>query len=263
MFNAEYYVGIISFILAITVGISNPCLAENILNFGSISDSAPLSFNDGGTVKGFLPDVFRETARRAGFDIKLKLFPIKRLEYYLQTGDIDGTVYLLPTESRREYITFSDSPIMTSRTVVFVKKGREFPFDTISDLFGKKIGVVLGWIVTNKAMEQAVQEGKIVVDNAPGHDLNLKKLIAGRVDCVIGTEQATSYHANELGISRDIEVLKTPISEISAFFGISKHTKNIVAPRSFMEDMNEMFNELISDGTYEKIMRQYELTLSD
>lgn len=259
MVYQKKYLGILCVMLFTIISISMPCLADNTIIFGSVTKNPPLSYEEDGVAKGFFLDVFREAAKRAGYNIRFTLYPMKRLEANLQSGNIDGTVHITHTKKREKFIIYSTSPILSGYSLVFVKKGREFPFKTINDLYGKKIGVILGFKVMNEAFETAIKEGKIMTKPVSKHEQNLKKLIAERIDCLIGTKNLTWYRANELGLAGQLVALDQPINEVSVYFAISKHTKNIAAPPAFMGAMNNALESVKSDGTYEKIQMKYKL----
>ncbi|MBU1171501.1 MAG: transporter substrate-binding domain-containing protein [Proteobacteria bacterium] len=261
MVNPKKYVGILCVMLYTMINFSVPCLADNTLIFGSVSGSPPLSYEEDGVAKGFFLDVFRETAKRAGYDISFVCYPMKRLETNLQSGRIDGTVHITHTKKRDEFLIYSTAPVLSGISLVFVKKGREFTFKTISDLYGKRIGVILGFKVMNEEFEKAVQQGKIITESVSTHDQNLKKLLAGRIDCLIGTENLTWYHANELDLAKHLVALAHPIADIFVYFAISKHTKNIPDPLAVMRDMNAALESTKSDGTYETLLKKYKLLL--
>jgi len=260
MIRAKQYVGIVLGLIVMMLGMSQPCLAEKTLIFCTVPGIPPLSFEEDGIVKGLFLDVFREVARRAGFEITLILHPMKRLEVYLQSGEVDGVIAVVRTEEREGYLVYSPLPIMVSRLLVFVKKGREFPFTSINDLKGKKIGVIRGWKTENIELEQAIQEGTIQAEEVTQYDQNLKKLMAERVDCLISSEQLTWYYANELGVAKDLVALETPIAKHSVYSAISKYAKNIVDPQEFIQKMNAALDEVLSDGTYEQLQKQYKVT---
>ena len=256
---AKQYAGSICVVILI-IGMSTPCMAEQAPVFGGVSDILPFSYKENGVAKGFFSDLFLEAAHRAGFKVSLRLFPVKRLWEYLESGKIDGCVTLVPTKAREEYLIFSTSPLLKSYTRVFVKKGREFPFASVNDLVGKKIGILIGWETENKAFNQAIKEGTVQTEEVSQQDLNLKKLMLDRIDCFIGTELLTWYRANDLGIAEHFVSLETPIGEHNVLFAVRKHSKNIANPQAFIEKMSAAIDEVVSDGTSDKLKKRYKVT---
>lgn len=247
-------------LLIILAGSLSPVLASEPIVFGSIEKSPPLSYEENGVVKGYFPDMFREIARRAGYEIEIQLFPMKRIVAYLKAGRIDGAVHLIRTQERESFFFYSTTPILTGRSLVFIKKGKTLPFHSLSDLYGKKIGVPLGFKTMGPAFEKAVRQGNVIIEPVSGHEQNLKKLMAGRIDCLVATENITWYHAHRLGITGHIETLEPPLNIISVYFAISKQTNTLKNPQRFMESMNQALDAIIADGTSEKIMISYNLS---
>lgn len=243
--------------LILASALSTPCPAGGEIIFGGVPNIPPLSYDDQGRAKGFFTEVFLATAQRAGFPATIRLYPFKRLNKYLQTGKVDGTVAIYYTKAREAYLVYSKRPVLSSRTLVFVKKGKGFAFSSIRDLYKKKMGVVAGWHLNNTELDKAIEEGKIRADEANNYDQNLIKLMRGRLDGFIATEHVTWYHANSLGIAENLVALENQVSKIKAFFAISKYAEQISDPFKFMEKMNAAFNEIVWDGTYETILKKH------
>lgn len=241
-------------------GIPTPIPAETIPVIGGFGNVPPLAFEENGVIKGFFFDVYREAAKRVGFDAILELYPTKRLLSNLKTGDIDGVAALSYRNERAAYLVYSTTPVMVSRILVFVKKGKEFPFSSIKDLFGKRIGVIAGWNLNNSELDRAAKEGKVLIDEVTNFDQNLKKLLAARVDCLITTEQLTWYHANALGIAQNIVALDKQVADLRVYFAVSKFTKNITSPEALIERMDAALKEMLSDGTHTRLQKKHQIT---
>ena len=249
-----------TWVIILIIGMSVPCRAEQTAVFGALPDIVPLSYEENGIIKGYFTDMFLEAAHRAGFEVHLRAYPLKRVEEYLQSGEIDGVVSMVHTKAREEYLIYSTTPIAIGHTRVFVKKGRAFPFKSANDLVGKKIGAIVGWKTGNQALEQAIEEGTLQIEKVTQLEQNLKKLMADRIDCFIGTELLTWYRANKLEVAEYLEALKTPVSELSVFFAVTQHTKNIADPQAFIEKMSAALDEVLADGTSDKLKTQYKVT---
>jgi ABC-type amino acid transport substrate-binding protein len=247
-------------VLAIITIVPAVCRASEPLIIGSAGNLEPFVFEQDGIIQGFSIDLFKEVAKRAGFQVEHKLYPPKRLIRYLQEGKIDGTTGIYYRKERDSYLMYTSAPMIISRTRVFVKKGREFPLQSIKDLFGKQIGIIAGWTIDNAEYNQATDEGKLMLQEVAHYDQNLKKLQSGRIDCAIMTEQLTWYYANKLGFGEDILALDMIFAEVHMYFAMSKKSPKIADPQSFMEKLNAALNEVLADGTYEELQEEYGVT---
>jgi polar amino acid transport system substrate-binding protein len=235
-------------------------LAEEPLHFGGVSDIAPMAYMEEGVIKGYFPDIFSEIAHRAGFRAKIDLFSFKRANLYLKEGEIDGMISIFYKKEREDYLVYCKSPLLVSRTLVFVKKNKAFPYKSIKDLYGKIVGMPSGWMVGNSEINQAVKDGKIYADEATRYDQNLKKLMSDRIDCFIGTEHLAWYHAHQLGIAENIMTTGDQISEINTYIAISKKSRKIANPAQFMTQINAAIDSVITDGTQEEFLKKYKIT---
>lgn len=235
------------------------CGADEILTFGGVPRVPPFSFKEDDVAKGFFPDLFRQIVQHAGVNATIKLYPFKRLNQYLQTGKIDGAISIFHKKEREAYLIYSASPILISRTLVFTKKGKEFPFDSIADLYGKQIGTLAGWSIRNKDYDVAKNEGKFVVSGAQSYDQNINKLMADRVDCMISTDQLTWFFLNKRNLTDDIVALEKAIDRNVTYIAISKKTKNILDTHTLMRKLNAAHTVIQNDGTYKQLLRKYGL----
>jgi ABC-type amino acid transport substrate-binding protein len=81
--------------------------------------------------------------------------------------------------------------------------------------------------------------------------------MADRIDCFIMTEQLTWYHANKLGIGDKISALDMVFAEVRPYIAISKKSQHIAEPLNFMKKLNAALDEVLTDGTYEKVQMKY------
>ena len=159
MLHTKWYIGMVLGVLLAIFGVPNPCSADDAIVFGGVADVPPMSFEENGVAKGIFSDIFLEVARRIGWNATIRLYPFKRLDAYLRSGEVDGNTAAAYAKEREDYLVFSKSPVFISRSRVFVKKGKEFPFNGIRDLFGKKVGVMAGWPQNNPELAQAIAGG--------------------------------------------------------------------------------------------------------
>lgn len=257
MFTLKQIRNISASILTIWILLPTLATGEPLLIFGGVSNIPPLSFEQDGAIVGFLPDVFREIAANSEVEINIKLFPFKRLNIALEDGKVDGVISIFYKKSREAYLLYSEHPVLVSRYRIFVKKGHAFQFDTIPDLYGKRIGVLAGWSVNNKAYEQAVENGTIIVEGVPTYSQNFNKLMLGRLDCVVLSEQLGWYHAVQLGFNDNIELLDRSLSEISTYYAVSKNSYNIKDPKRLIKKLDAALTEMNRNGGFVKIQKRY------
>lgn len=236
---------------------SSYVLAAEEINFVAIENIVPFSYEEGGQIKGIDYEFFMEISKRVGFTPKATLAPFKRTLHLLETGTTDGSFQIYYKKEREEFLIYSEIPMHYSNVMVYVKKDDDFIFNKIEDLYGKKVGIQSGFFISPE-FQKAVDEKKIVVDEARECEMNLKKLVSGRIDCFISSSQLAMFFINTLGFQEKIKELPTLlVSTKGTYLALSKNGKNIKDKSEFIKKINAAMKEITEDGTYEKIENKY------
>ncbi|MBU1171962.1 MAG: transporter substrate-binding domain-containing protein [Proteobacteria bacterium] len=237
--------------------ISSTCFASDELYFAGLDDAAPFSYEENGVIKGYDYDIFMEMMQRAGYTVKVELLPFKRSWHYLINGAVDGTFMIYYKEERKAHLLYCETPIHVATYHLFVKKGHEFPFNGVNDLYGKKVANQSGFFVSNE-FDQAVKNKKIILEEALSCDMNLKKLMSGRVDCYISSARLIRPNILELGIQHDIVQLPVPVlPNKGLYIALSLTADRIKDKAAFVRMLGLIRQTMDKDGTMDKINAKY------
>lgn len=144
-------------------------------------------------LQGGLSSVVASTAaKQFGYSVKIDYFPWKRA---MQVGgedpDYSGYFPAYYTEERARNCYFS-APMGNSTVGLVYVKDRPLQWHTVTDLIGKRIGVVAGYS-NGGEFDELVKQRKLHVDASFGDIYNLKKLLASRVDAVVIDKSVFRY----------------------------------------------------------------------
>lgn len=168
--------------------------------------------------EGWSSFVTATAARQFGYRTRIEYFPWARA---VQLGSRDpqyaGYFPAYYTEERAHTCHFSAS--IGSSTVGFAYlKSAPLQWSAMQDLSPLKIGVVAGFS-NGPAFDAMTREGKLKVDTSPNDMLNLRKLLAHRVDTVVIDKLVLHYLlATEPGLAREREQFAfhdKPLAELS------------------------------------------------
>lgn len=171
-----------------------PLRAEVITVYGS-DEFPPVSYMDGGVVAGAFPSILSRLEKETGDRYEIQLVPWARALWMAQRGQ--GAVANISWTSDRSTQMDYSVPIYPTEVVLVVKKGREFRFESLSDLKGKVIGAGLGSSYRDE-VDAAIVRGDILVDRDPNQLSRMRKLLTGRVDGIF-------VGAGRLGVKTMIE----------------------------------------------------------
>lgn len=138
----------------------------------------------------------------------------------------------------------------------FVKKENEgkYKFDKLSDLKGVEIGATKGFSYTYEFWQAGI-DGTLTLDVIVKNELQLDKLLAGRIDMVPLNTKATLYEMKKAGIT-GVSYLPKPLK--SSFY-YNTFVKKSTYPHmdELIKKYDEILKEMKKDGTLKKILEKY------
>ena len=226
--------------------------AEVFRVFGS-HDGFPKYFEQNGEAKGIVVDICKHCLSQMQVPYQIQLLPWKRAYTMAERGE-GGVIGLSVSDERLPRFDFSE-PIFTEHIVLVVKKGREFPYQRITDLEGKLIGTNIGTSY-GTAYDEAVANGtlQIVGFNNTGSALGM--LQRERIDAIL---LGSSVDVRRLAQSwPDLQpdafiTLPVPFKSDSKHMGIAKALKM----GWFLEQFNQCIKKGYVSGAFTPIIQRY------
>ena len=213
------------------------------ISVGSMGDAKPYTFTDSnGQFEGFDVELFRDVARRMGFDKDHVTFTGQDFSALLPSvanGRFDVAVAAIgTTEARKKTVDFSDGYLAGYLTVLSADPA----IKTADDLAGKRIGVVQGTL--QEAYAKAHFTKADIVD-FPDNNSAVSALNAGSVDAhFLDYEAAKQYAEQFKGLKLAINI---PSFDAPAGFVVKKGND------AFREALNKNLHAAMQDGTWEKL----------
>ena len=137
---------------------------------------------------GFWCQLVKEALALHGHDVTIEWVPLKRSFAMVEKGKADLSLGWLKTPGREKAVLFSDEPVASSPVVLFYRKDRVFDWEALDDLKGLRIGDRLGNVNGGKAYLAAENAGLLTVERVPTDEQNIKKLLMGRIDVIVGAK---------------------------------------------------------------------------
>lgn len=217
----------------------------------------PYAWKENGRIKGIDIDIINEVFKRAKIKKTIKAFPTRRAVISIAKGFVDGGFSGLKTPSREKVALYADVPVHRSVYKIFVKKGSEFNFKNIEDLYGKKIGINRSFSIS-KEFRAAVKSEKIKVDEgASTSKQNLLKLITKRLDALVGNQKEMKYIIKKMRLGEKVVELPNPVTRpVNAYLVLSK-ASNLKNKKQILKKMSRILKEMHADGTIYRIHAKY------
>ncbi|MBF0377293.1 MAG: ABC transporter substrate-binding protein [Desulfamplus sp.] len=214
-------------------------------------ESAKSHFTDkDGKLTGYVYEFVLAMQKKMGDTTPIEMVPWARGYHFATTQPNVAIFSTTFTEERRNLFKWV-GPVSESIWVLYAKAGSGIKIKTLEDAKKfKSIGTY-----KDDVREQFLKEkGFTNLDSARDDKLNLKKLIANRIDLWASSLDRTPFIAQELGVPMNsIEPVLTML-EKGLFIAFSKDT-----PDKIVNKWAKAYDDLRSDGTMEAIYKKWDI----
>lgn len=216
---------------------------DGVLTMATNAEFPPYEYYEGDEIVGIDAEVAALIAEKLGLKLEIKDVDFDSIIPGVQSGKYDmGMAGMTKTDERLKKINFT-SVYAKGVQVVIVKEGSAIA--TIDDLADKKIGVQQG---TTGDIYASGDYGDENVTKYANGALAVEALKSGKVDCVvIDNEPAKAYVAANEGL----KILDTSYADEDYAICIAKENT------ALLEKVNTALEEVIADGSLQKIVDKY------
>ncbi|MCL7942460.1 transporter substrate-binding domain-containing protein [Marinobacter sp. ATCH36] len=197
-------------------------------------------------VTGLYVDIFNEIAERVGWDVRYVEAPFRRILLVMEEGVVDVMLGPLKTDERERMMAFV-APVFPPERKLFFYYRDEYRINEYDDLYGKKIGVLDG----ASYFETFDSDEKLTKEPIARYENLMRMLELGRVDVVVAPELVGRHTVRQLDI--DVSVSPYQVPGEHSYIAISRTSPVF----SRQEEINQVFDEIRQDGTYDKLVMGY------
>ena len=171
---------------------------------------------------GVISRIVTEAFALEGIEVEYGWYPWKRAMALVKSGEWDGSSYWKKTPEREKDFYFSD--VLTQSDYVFFHRvEKPFNWTNLEDLKKVSVGGTIGYFY-----QAAFEQSKLNVQWVSTDEVNLKKLLLGRIDVFPANIDAT-YYLLQKNFSVDeiksIKYHKKPLSTAPSSLIFSKKIK--------------------------------------
>jgi polar amino acid transport system substrate-binding protein len=188
----------------------------------------PWNWEHRGQIIGTCADVARRAFAAAGLSLKLDYVgPWARCQAMVERGDVDVNICAFDNPKRRETSVIVEPAMGRNEAAVFVRRGSPLKFERWQDLQGQRVGMVHGVSLGAEFDTFLLQHTQL--DRALSEALNMRKLLAGRLDAVTTGRELGLLTLSVLGCQHKIEALPQPVLVGELFIQMSKRSPHLAA----------------------------------
>jgi polar amino acid transport system substrate-binding protein len=217
------------------------------ITVGSVGDSKPYAFTDAsGNFTGFDIELFRDVARRLGFDSSHVIFigqDFSALLPSVANGRFDVAVAAIGTTSaRQKVVDFSDGYLVGFLSVLT----SESTIRTPADLAGKRLGILQGSLEAIYAEKHFTKTSLVEFpdDNSAVSALNSGTIDAHFLDYESAKQDAQRFPSLKIAVN-------IPSFDAPAGFVVQKGNT------AFKDALNKALHAAMQDGTWETLFKKW------
>ena len=238
-------------VMAIWLSLINGAHGQPQIVFNlSPSGYPPYMFQrDNEPAQGIIFDVLKLVADKYGYEIILARIPKNREVLYLKSGDIDANALAKEWVDHPEDFEFTGI-IVEARDVLFSLKSAPIKFNEIKDLYGKTIGIHLGY--SYPLLEKGFNLGLFYRSNTNSETAMLGKVLVERTDAAVVNELVGHWLIKDNPLWHDkFVVSKKEVGGFDYRIQFSKKWKE------FVVKFNQELTRMKGDGRLKKIKAKY------
>lgn len=234
-----------------------PCqlFGKSIVIFGHDGKHPKISIKDKRPA-GILIEMMQAIGKEMSVEFEFQLSPWVRAFENAKTNT-GGIIGFSKTQERMKIFDYSDVMYMDEMLIV-VRKGSEFPYQTIKDLSNKQIAVIRGGKFGDKFVN-AVKDKTFSILELNNPSQQLRMVLSKRVDAAlvgpgkVGVQSAINKDP-ELAKNADKFVsLSTPFKQDPNYLGFRKTLKMT----DFLNKFNQALKKIKDQGIVKKILQKY------
>lgn len=243
-----------------------------LLGLSAASPAALLQLNDIDWPPFFFPGqrqpqpglgkaVLTHCLQQLNYAFRYNNLPIKRTHYYMQTGELDITVYSYQA-AREDAVVFGKEPLFVSSYGFAVKADSGINVSQLADISALKFGHLAGLAHTaelNHVLDVMRANNQVI----ESYDLNatLQQLISvpARIDITANSRETLLWRIKNLNLSDKIAVLDYELANKPYFIAVSKNSRTIDEPHQFIKKFDNCLLQLKQNGHYAVMAASYGL----
>ncbi len=232
------------------------CGAAEFMVRTAAQDSQPKFIQAGAHIGGLCVDVLAAMARldpALAFSPLAQFVPFPRIEYLLDTGDLDMFCGMAKTAERQGHFDFLEPPIYRTHAVFAARSDDSIDVRSFDDV--RKLGaqgVVLVVSKTLYAEVVAAQPGLLYHDSATSATQNLKLLLLGRGRLVFHSDFALMDEIHRNHLDGQIKLLSAQFVPEGRYIVVSKK-----ASPQLRERLAAVLDKLQKSGELARIYQRY------
>lgn len=212
----------------------------------------PYQIQEKTKIVGFSAKLVTEVLKRMNVPIMgITAYPWKRALTMMERGKADALFSANYDQARTAFAHYPKEPLISTPWVLWVKKNNGLSFKTLTDLKGKHVGIVRGYIYTPLFWDYIRQNAhpEMVTDD----ETNFKKLNIGRIDYTVAELGNGNHIVKSMNLNNIIPLKEKPIREDGLFIIFNKSR----IKESFVNQFSDELKKIKQESFYNNLKKEW------
>ena len=201
-----------------------------------------------GRLTGYTIELVQEIQKRVGNTDAIQMVPWARGYEQIQR-ESNVVLFMMSRTAERNDLFKWVGPVLETVFGFYAKADSKISLATLED--AKKIGSI-GVYLNDVRAQYLTKAGFTNLDQVADNSLNVKKLMAGRIDLLASSSTAYGGDATMAGFKPADLKLVLPFQKIQVYIAMSKNM-----PPQVVDSWNAALNAVRQDGIMEKLLKKY------
>ena len=230
--------------------LSFACRADTFVAAG---DPWPPFLDPDDKEQGVSVAIVRAALKTQGHELEFRFMPWARAMDGVKNANMDVLVSAWRTKEREAFLAFSE-PYLENAIKFITRKDDDFEFHGLQSLAGKAVGIVRGYGYGDEFLSATHFKRPEVKEIT----LNIKKLIAGRIDLTLDDELVAKSAISKKNpkLLQKIRFTNNALSRnsvhVASGLANAKH-------QQILDAFNKGLNSIKGNGEFDAILKQYKL----
>lgn len=189
--------------------------------------------------------------------LQWRVAPKKRAEAMLGTADTVAMLWVDPAfvgDPNRTRFQWT-KPLLSDCQLLVSRESRPVAFaGDLVPLRGLRIGTVLGARFPHAELNARFADGSLLREDAPSMEINLNRLLFGRVDAILIPHSSIGFMAAEQGVTDQLHYPEQPLFFFERAIALAGN-----APESLVQGLRQVVDALAADPEWQALLAKYGL----
>jgi polar amino acid transport system substrate-binding protein len=239
-------------LLAASIALANAVAAEQLIRIYDYHAQPPFLI-DASKGSGLDRDIidYLNTRLKGRYRFEFDFLPRRRLDQKLHDNEpiavmlVNPAWFGDPKQTRYQW----SKPLLQEKDLIVSRPQLAIRYQGPASLHGLHFGGEFGHHYVG--IDEAVAQGKLLRDDAPTAEANLRKLEVGHIDVIVVPQSTATYYLDRLHLRDKVFVSPTPYQTFYLHFLFQPQ---LAAAR---EELDRLIDTLPSDARWQEIVRRY------